>query len=266
VSSPVLEVEVRPYRVFIGKRFSVSFQRAHRIPQSQQVHTPPTSLGALPVHRVADYGDRFPQGGKGRGGVFIPVSPQEALWLGFSGADWKPNAVKVGVAGIDAVSGKAWDARLHVDPQDYLVCPPQLALDGIHVGEGSVRQFVATPAEQASTVESEVAEHLLVMYLIVYAPKPGRFPEETPPNPSSGPDVVHLPANPHFTDSMGLGLGGTIAQQILPDPYGIDTWDPGNYGNLVVLLVDAEEYREVTGLEPPPPLDKVQAYTKYRLP
>jgi hypothetical protein len=46
---------------------------------------------------------------------------QEALGLGFDGARWKPNAVKVAVGRINAAPGSTWDEALHDSPQDYLV-------------------------------------------------------------------------------------------------------------------------------------------------
>jgi hypothetical protein len=71
-----------------------------------------------------------------RGGVFIPMYQREALWLAFEAAPWKPNAAKIGVGRINALSGEPWDEQLHDDPQDYIVCPDQPWLDGTNVGDG----------------------------------------------------------------------------------------------------------------------------------
>jgi hypothetical protein len=62
-------------------------------------------LDAFPIHRVEDYSDRVPTAWREHGGVFIPMYQREALWLAFGGAYWKPNAVKIGVGKINAVSG-----------------------------------------------------------------------------------------------------------------------------------------------------------------
>ncbi len=70
---------------------------------------------------------------------------REALWLGFHGAEWKPNAVKLGVGGINAISSEPMDKTLGANPQDYLVCPDQPRLDGIKTGVDSIRQFAAMP-------------------------------------------------------------------------------------------------------------------------
>src|SRR5438034_589052 len=116
-------------RVHIGERFSVSFQRTLRIPDDGRAYPLPPGLGAFPVHPVEDYKDRVPAAWREQGGVFIPMHQGEALWLGFDGASWKPNAVKVAVGMVNAVSGEMWDERLHDDPQDYVVCPQQPWLD-----------------------------------------------------------------------------------------------------------------------------------------
>ena len=59
--------------------------------------------------------------------------------LDFTRLPWNPNAVKISVGLINAVSGETANPVLHADPQDYLVCPEQPWLDGIHTGQGAVR-------------------------------------------------------------------------------------------------------------------------------
>ncbi|BAU10558.1 hypothetical protein LEP3755_10420 [Leptolyngbya sp. NIES-3755] len=65
---------------------------------------------------------------------------------------------------------------------------------------------------------------------------------------------------------MGLGAGGQMQQKIYPDPYGVETWDLANCGPIVVHIVNSEQYRELTGLEPLPTPITAQAYTHYGLP
>ena len=40
--------------------------------------------------------------------------------------------------------------------------------------------------------------------------------------------------------------------EILPDPHGIRTWDPLNFGRVCVHIVDGAMFREITGRELPP--------------
>ena len=260
-------VSVDHNSVHIGERFSVSFQRTLRVPDDGQAYPLPPGLGAFPVHRVEDYSDRVPAAWKEHGGVFIPMYQREALWLAFNAAYWKPNAVKVGVGKINAVSGEAWDDKLNGDTQDYIVCPDQPWLDGINVGGGLIRQFVAMPLGMGYTVEGQLTEkeEFGGIQILVYEPKPGRFPDQPSPELDRELGMLSAPeAAP--TGEMGLAVGGKMKQKIYPDLYCIDTWDPDNYGGVFVHIVNSEQYRELTGFEPPPTPLSAQTYTAYGLP
>jgi hypothetical protein len=150
---PVVTVAVRDDEVLIGGRFSVAFQRTLRIPDDGTSYPLPAGLGRLAIHRVDDFSDRAPREWADRPGVFIALYQWEALRLAFSGTWWKPNAVQVGVGGINAVSGERWGGPLAPEPQNYIVCPDQPWLDGINAGQGFVRQFVATPLGAGQSVE-----------------------------------------------------------------------------------------------------------------
>ena len=50
--------------------------------------------------------------------------------------------------------------------------------------------------------------------------------------------------------AMGLAAGGRMKQQIYADPYGIDAWEQTASSRCFVTLVDAVQWREITG-EPP---------------
>lgn len=73
---------------------------------------------------------------------------REAMWIAFDGAFWKPNAVKVGVGGINAVSGKPLDTMLRAKPQDAGVAM------GLGAG-GRMRQAIyADRSEELASVRS----------------------------------------------------------------------------------------------------------------
>jgi hypothetical protein len=193
---------------------------------------------------------------------------REALWLGFDGAAWRPNAVKVGVGRVNAASGEPWDERLHDDPQDYLVCPDQPWLDGINAGDGFIRQFVAMPLGQGYSVEAEVTgrEQFGGIQLLVFDPKAGRFPDQPPPPPPWVPlAAMAMPAASPVSE-MAIGAGGRMRQKIYPDAYGIDTWDRDNRGAVNVYIVNSAQYQAITGREPPPSPVDAQTYTQYGLP
>jgi hypothetical protein len=66
--------------------------------------------------------------------------------------------------------------------------------------------------------------------------------------------------------SMGVGAGGRITQRIYPDPYGIEVWDPENTGSVTVHLVNSEQYREITGDDPPASPIDASTYTSHGFP
>jgi hypothetical protein len=261
---PKVKVVVEQKRVLIGERFSVSFQRTLRIPDDGQVYPLPPSLGFFPVHRVEDFPDTLPANWKKAGDLFIPMYQREALWLSFNAARWKPNAVKIGVGQINAVSGEALDDELHDDPQDYVVCPDQPWLDGINAGDGQIRQFVAMPLGRGLTIEAQLtgAEEFGGIQIIVYEPKRGRFPTRSPSETDSYSGSIGLES----VGGMGLGAGGKMKQKIYPDHYGIETWNKKAQGSVCVHIVNSLQYQELTGRAAPPTPVSPQDYTENGLP
>lgn len=163
-------------------RLAINFQRTLRIPDDGRCYQLPPGQGAFPVRKVSDFTRRVPSAWRERGRYFIPMYQREALWISFDGARWRPNAVKVGVGGVNAISGKPWDERLRRRPQDYRVAPDQPWLDGINAGRNLVRQFVAMPLGLGFTVEGQVtgAEEEGGMQITVVQPTPGRSPDRPP--------------------------------------------------------------------------------------
>jgi hypothetical protein len=257
----MLNVTVEGDRVRIGERFAVSFHRTLRIPDDGRSYPLPPGLGRFPIERIADFPDGLPDSWHDHNGVFIPLYQREALWIGFDAAAWKPNAVKIGVGGVNAVTGAAWDDRLRANPQDYLVSPPQAWLDGVISGDGSVHQFVAMPLGMGYTLEAQVthAESIGGIQILVFEPRPGRFPDRPSEKPPGSPTVLRTPA-------MGLGAGGQIRQKLYADPHGVDAWDTDNRGHVNVHLVNSEQYRALTGKSPPPTPVDAKAYIAHDLP
>lgn len=257
----MLDVIVTEDGVRVGERFSVSFQRTLRVPDDGRDHPLPPGLGPLPVLDAQAYRDRIDLAGDGPT-VIVPLYRREAMWLAFRGAAWKPNAVKVGVGTVNAVSGQPLDHPLHDDPQDYVVCPGQPWLDGIAVGAGRVRQFVAVPVGSSQSVEAQLTgSEAGGARIVVYEPRPGRFPDEPPPPRPARPGAPRAAA-----DLMGVGAGGSIRQRIHPDPHGLATWDQERTGCVQVVLLDAGRYREVTGRPAPPTPVDARTYTEHGLP
>lgn len=279
----------------------VRFVRTLRLPETG-THRLPPGLGDFPVRRVGDYPDTAPERMRARGGVMLPVYLREAMWLHFGGTT-EPAALQVGVGKVCAVSGRPWSDRLARDPQNYVVLPRQPWLDGINSGDGTVRQFVAVPLGMGATVEGQVtgeevwggvqlqsfpltAERLAewreaqrVLARGVRgtpamlpnggygAPPPapaGGFPMAASAAPGGAP--VRAGAAPRAAAAMGLGVGGSMRQEVYADDRPAGSWAEEPAGRVFVHLVTPPEWRRITGEEPPPsPVDRA-AYTRAGLP
>ena len=267
-----LPIVTTPDAVRIGDRFVVRFERTLRVPDDGREYPLPPGLGRFEVHAVADYADRVPAPWRDTGGVFISMYQAEALWLSFDAAPWKPSAVTIGVGRVNAISGGAWPSPLTASPQNYLVCPPQLWLDGINAGMAWVRQFVAMPLGLGTTVEGQITgvESHGGVQLRVHDPRPGRFPDTPPPGWRSGagapPMAMGAMAQSRAASPMGLAPGGRIQQKILKDEHGIDTWDPAAHGTLVVHVLNSAQYRAVTGRAAPSSPVDARTYTDHGFP
>lgn len=246
-----MRIRIDRYGVRVGKSFSVILRRTLRVPDVPAPSAPdsrgsllPPNLGALPLHRVEEYSDRVPREWLGRHAAFAPLRQREALWLDFQAAS--PHAVKVGVGGVDAITGRAWNEALE-SPQNYLVCPPQEWLDGVRTSDGKVRQFVAMPLGEGYSVAAQVAgtEQGGGIQILVFGPKRNSALKSWR-GPGEGYGLESMAPR-----ELGVAVGGEIAQRIHPDPYGIDIWDQKNHASLTIYLVEAGQYREWTGLEPP---------------
>ncbi|MDJ0537005.1 MAG: hypothetical protein QNJ70_31730 [Xenococcaceae cyanobacterium MO_207.B15] len=279
----MLKVTTQGDSIRFGDGFALNFQRTLRIPDDGKTYPLPPGLGTFPICRVEDYSDHVPESWLERGGVFIPMYQREALWISFNARHWKPNAIKVAIGKINAVSGKPWHQKLQTGEQthrsqpdyDYLVAPPQPWLDGINAGDGYIKQFVAMPLGMGYTIEGQVTgkEEFGGIQIIVYEAKPGKFPE-----PSKGRKLrrrtdnqlgamgMFLEMERSISGEMGMGAGGKMKQKIYPDPHGIDTWDENNYGRVYVHIINSMMYREITGKEPPTTPITAKTYAQYQLP
>lgn len=256
-------VLLRDDTLFIGKHLQVSLQRTLRVPDHgpELTHALPVSLGRLPLAWARDYADAP---AAWHGAVFVPLHRREALWLGFSAPDWHPCALRVGVGGIDAVTGDSDAEGLTDAPQNYLVSPPQPWLDGVNAGPGHVRQFVAVPLGSGLTVEGQLTggERFGAIRLVLHEARPGRFADEAPPE-ADRPAPLSLPQE---AAALGMAPGGRIRQRIYRDPYGLATWSSRPNASVTIHLLDSRDYERVTGRPAPSaPIDE-RTYRERGLP
>ena len=274
-----LKVSLSGNSIMIGKNFGISFQRTLRIPDDGNTYPLPPGLGTFPVKRVEDYKDKVPKSWLKDGGFFIPMYQREAMWLSFQGAHWRPNALKVGVGKVDAISGEDFSTKLNGEDQNYLVIPEQPWLDGINAGEGFIKQFVAMPLGRGYTVEGQVTgkEEFGGLQLMLFEPKPGKFPDNPPPPPKPSfwervfgngdrEEQMVMESAPAEDSEMGLAAGGKMEQKLYPDPYGVDIWSPEDYQVVYVHIVNSNMYERITGEMPPNSPVSAETYTNYGYP
>ncbi|MFF4585183.1 hypothetical protein [Streptomyces sp. NPDC001388] len=283
---------------------AVRFMRTLRLPESG-THALPPGLGVFPVRRVSDHPDTVPADWLARGGVMLPMYLREAMWLSFGGST-EPAALQVGAGKVCAVSGKPWSGRLSRDPQNYVTLPRQPWLDGINSGKGTVRQFVAVPLGLGATVEGQVTGEevwggvQLQSFPLneekraawreaerrrLIPPPPPAFGGGygAPPAPGAMPQPGAMPAPgampmmpaaaaapgsapPARAAAMGLGVGGSMRQEVYQDVRPVSDYAKEPAGRVFVHLVTPPEWRRITGEEPPPsPVDRA-AYTNAGLP
>ncbi len=260
---------------------SITFQRTFRIPDDGRTYPLPPGLGAFPLRRVDDYAGRVPSEWLAKGGVMLPMYRREAMWLSFGGHGW--HAIKVNVGKVCALTGERYEPGLHARPQNYMVTPTQPWLDGICVGGGAIRQFVATPMGHGYTVEGQVTGEETVggLQIEVHAmreemrPKPRysavTIGSATPP-PSCAPAGAPVAGGYRSLASvakpaaaMGLGAGGRMKQKVHPDPYGLHYWEEP-CERVFVHLVTAEAWRDITGEAPPTSPITAKSYASQGLP
>jgi hypothetical protein len=139
-----------------SRGLKITFLRTTRMPDDDKLHALPAALGTFPLYSVSAYAKVLPDKMVQEGGVFMPMWQREALWIGLESESHFPYALRVCVGRINAVSGEEMNESLSTEDgslavQDYVVVPGQQWLDGICVGPGVVRQFVAMPRKYLLT-------------------------------------------------------------------------------------------------------------------
>ncbi|MFF8726693.1 hypothetical protein ACF073_09400 [Streptomyces sp. NPDC015171] len=93
-------------------------------------------------------------------------------------------------------------------------------------------------------------------------------PGSPPPAPAASYGAPPPPAGaaPRRAAAMGLGVGGSMRQEVYRDDRPLGDWSEEPAGRVFVHLVTPPEWRRITGEEPPPsPVDRA-AYTRAGLP
>jgi hypothetical protein len=143
---------------------TIAFHRTLRLPEDGgKVYKLPTTFGPLPLYSINSVTSRLLKSQNKnlisiakKGGVFLPLYQREATLISFRSS--RPYAIRVFVGGVNAISGRPWNApsKNSGGEQDYVTVPSQEWLDGIAVDRGTVRQFVAMPLGAGYSVEKQV--------------------------------------------------------------------------------------------------------------
>ncbi len=254
--------------VHCDARCRISFQRTLRIPDDNREYPLPPGLGAFPLEHIDDHAMRLPKSWTEHGGVLLPMYQSEALWISFRGLRSNyPFAVKVAAGKINALTGEEWSNGLTKQPQDYLVVPDQLWLDGFCLRKGLIRQFVAMPLGQGYTAEEQLtgaAEHG-GLQIIIYPMKPdhyearfGRHREEYGDRP--------MFLRSRSEGGMGLAPGGLMRQEIYEDTYGYEAWEQDVFSRCFVHILNSSQWETATGKAAPGSPPSAADYTSAGLP
>ena len=263
---------IRDDLLVLDSGLAIEFQRTLRIPDDGRDYPLPAGLGRFPLRRIDDYASRVPDAWREHGGVFLPMYQREAMWISFeAGRAAEPTAVQVGVGKVCALTGEPWSDSLRASPQNYLVTPPQLCIDGIATERGRIRQFVAMPLGSGYTVEGQLTgdEQHGGIQLQVFEPKPGRIrPRRRAKDLVWRDSVVLCEAAPSVSmmGSMGLAAGGRMRQKIYPDPHGLDVWRTAPSARVFVHLAGALLWQRITGETPPPSPVTAEEYVNQQIP
>jgi hypothetical protein len=244
---------------------TVYFQRTLRIPDDGRGYPLPPGLGDFPLRHLDDHAARVPGEWLKRGGVVMPMTQAEAMWIGFGGGYWRdgyPFAIKIATGKINAVSGEPWTPQLNRDPQDYIVIPEQQWLDGYCVEKGIVRQFVAMPFGDGYSVEEQLTGEAQWggIQILAYPMKADRYEAL---DMSRG---ISKYCESQALSLMGLAPGGRMKQEVYDDPYGLDAWDQRHASRCFVTIANSVTWRAITGGHSPAEPLTAADYTDAGLP
>lgn len=252
--------------IHLGDDLSITLQQTFRLPEDGKRHPLPPGYGPLPVHSVHDFAGKVPREWLQEGGVFVPLDPRQATWLGFQRGSRHPHhAVKVYAGQINAVTGKSIANGPSPDTidttpgaeQDYLVVPDQQWLDGFNTGKNEIGQFVATPKGMNYSPEAALTgkETYGGMQIVAFPIKADRRPK-TPDYGSvrslalAGSKGLAALESIDVSETV-LSRGGRMTQAIERDMYGADAWDTSDPIKLRIRFVDHTTYRKITGRDAP---------------
>jgi hypothetical protein len=238
------------------------FQRTLRVPDDGKAYSLPTGLGHFALRHLEDFEEHYPRRWGDRGGVLMPMRRGDAMWIAF---DIRyPCAIKIGAGKINVLNGRRWTERLRATEYDYIVAPPQPALDGFRTREHDVvRQFVAVPLGSGYSVEEQIsgkAEHGAIQ-VVIHPMKAAHYELLRAQHVAAGgtghedgPGWSLLPVSQGAEPTLlAIAAGGRMRERVGADRFGIEAWDQSARTRCFITLVDGEELSRGTGIPVPLP-------------
>ncbi|EPS44884.1 hypothetical protein H072_1130 [Dactylellina haptotyla CBS 200.50] len=162
-------------KIVVDRRLEITFRRTIRVPDNDETSHLPPDLGEISLTNANEVANNLPDTMAEKGGLLMAMYNNEAMWIDFH-LRGDPNnfpvrrhyAIKIYAGGINVVSGEPENETTATtlrrrnrlakgeSVQDYMVVPGQPWIDGIAIGRGKVRQFVATPLGKGFTVEGQM--------------------------------------------------------------------------------------------------------------
>jgi hypothetical protein len=230
--------QVTDDRVVFADNLEISVQRTR--PAIGWRVEPLPSYGAAPL--VAD---DF--------GVMASVGDDEAFWIAFQSiAPGSRSAVRICIeapTSLDAVTGGPCKTGLARHPQNYVVVPPQFAMDGMALGTREARLFVARATDPSEITCSRLRCTAYVQH--------GRYP------PAPVPKRVHPLRDP--SRSAPDDPGELIRKRIAPDESEAQ-WQAVAPISVSITFVDPIEFSARGGRPAAGPLDSAARYSGRRFP
>ena len=258
-------------------KLTISFKKTLRIPDDGNTYPLPPGLGTFPLVHVDDHEKTVPEEWLKHGGVMLPMHQSEAMWINFD-SDFieehdteYPFAVKIATGKINAVTGRKWSEGLERRPQNYLVVPKQYWLDGYHVTEDAIRQFVAMPLGGGYTAEGQITETEEVggLQIQVYPMKREAFEKRWPevdPDRMACEDMEMPVFSRKKSEEMGPAPGGIMRQKINADNFDFSEWERKISSRCFVHLANSRQWKTITGKLPPENHPSARDYSEHGLP
>jgi hypothetical protein len=248
-------------RVHADAESDIVFQRTLRVPDDGKTYPLPTGLGLFSLRHLEDFEQNLSRRWRDRGGIVMPMWRGEAMWIAFDVR--YPCAIKIGTGKVNVLNGRRWTERLSPSRQDYIVAPPQPALEGFRTRQDDVvRQFVAVRLGSGHSAEEQAtgkAEHGGIQ-IVVHPMKSARYELLRAEHAAAGgggrkgpgwaTDVMSLDGTTEPAP-LAIAAGGRLRERILADPFGIDCWDQSARTRCFFSLIDAAEWSSITDTPPP---------------